>query len=132
MSDFLGLQVSWVVVHRTGQGQGYLAAHMLAPLMQVGWFAKTPLPSCLMPARIARASSLAATHTSGSSELVSAACVPDRTYTHRWTSFFGFGALCLGAISSCTLTVFLCLAVAPNLHAHKYMHLRGTSPMHWK
>ena len=35
-SDFPGLQVSWVVVHRTGQGQGYLAALMLAPLMQVG------------------------------------------------------------------------------------------------
>ena len=33
MSDSLGLQVSWVVVHRTGQGQGCLAAHILAPLM---------------------------------------------------------------------------------------------------
>ncbi len=32
------------------------------------------------PARIARASSLAATHTSGTSELVSSACVPDLTY----------------------------------------------------
>ena len=33
MSDSLGLQVSWVVVHRTGQGQGCLAAHIRAPLM---------------------------------------------------------------------------------------------------
>ena len=33
MSDSLGLQVSWVVVHRTGQGQGCLAAHIQAPLM---------------------------------------------------------------------------------------------------
>ena len=71
-----------------------------------------------MPARIARASSLAATHTSGTSELVSPACVPDLTYTHTWTSFFGAGALCLRAAFSCTRTVCLRLAVAPRWHVH--------------
>ena len=54
-----------------------------------------------MSARIARASSPAATHTSGTSELVSPACVPDLTYTHMATSFFGAGALCLRAVFSC-------------------------------
>ena len=70
------------------------------------------------PARIARASSLAATHTSGTSELVSPACVPDLTYTHTWTSFFGAGALCLRAAFSCTRTVCLRLAVAHRLHVY--------------
>ena len=89
-----------------------------------GWLAKDSLPSVLMSARIARASSPAATHTSGTSELVSSACVPDLTYTHTATSFFGAGALCfvqfflaLGVFAFVWLLHFVCMYIRTYIFA---------------
>ena len=77
-----------------------------------GWLAKDSLPSVLMSARIAGASSPAATHTSGISELVSPAC------------FFGAEAFCfvefylaLGVFAFVWLLHFVCMYIRTYIFA---------------